>query len=100
MLSEISIRQLQEWRAYADLEPFDEERADIRAGTIVQAIRNTNRVRGQAPVKLTDCLLRFVEDEAPQTEDTRARAMAEVKAAMGMMVAQQRKAKRKAKAKA
>lgn len=61
MLRGMSARQFHEWRAYDDLEPFDEERADIRAGSIVQAIFATapGRRRGSPPIKLMDCVVRF-----------------------------------------
>lgn len=64
----MSIRQFQEWRAYADLEPFDEKRADYRAAQVEAAVLNsavliaTSRGRGKpkfGTVKLGDCLLRF-----------------------------------------
>lgn len=69
MLRQISTRQFAEWRAYADLEPFDEGRADLRAGQIVQAIVNSRptRGRGSRSVTLKDCVLRFVDrDPAPR----------------------------------
>jgi hypothetical protein len=59
MLRGMSARQFSEWRAYHDLEPFDEERADIRAGSIVQAIFSTSRRKGSPPIKLMDCVVRF-----------------------------------------
>lgn len=56
----MSIRQFQEWRAYADLEPFGEERDDLRAASIVQVLRNLfGRRKGQRPIPLEDCVLRF-----------------------------------------
>lgn len=58
MLSQITFRQLSEWGAYAELEPFDEERADLRAGSIVQAILNVNRGK-RRPYTLKDCVLPF-----------------------------------------
>ena len=59
MLSGMSIRHFQEWRAFADLEPFDEVRADYRSAQIVQAFYSIHRKKGAQPVKLQDCLLRF-----------------------------------------
>jgi hypothetical protein len=68
MLSQISTRQFQEWREYSDLEPWDEERADLRAATIVQAATNGTlalasvlaRRKGKPPtVALKDCVLAF-----------------------------------------
>ena len=93
MLRQISIRQFDEWRAYADLEPFDELRSDLRAASIVQAVRNTARGR-RRPQSLKDCLLLFGEQAAAPTPD---RAVAEVRATMGVLMAQQ-KAEKAAKA--
>ena len=85
MLRGMSARQFQEWRAYADLEPFDEERADLRAGSIVQAFLNTHgRRRGQRPYQLKDCVLRFgVADETPKTAE---QARAEVGNTMELLM--------------
>lgn len=70
MLGQISTRQFQEWRAYADLEPFDEERADLRSAQIVQAIFSVHRRKHQGPPKLKDCVLRFGEqDKVAATPD-------------------------------
>jgi hypothetical protein len=93
MLGQISIRQFDEWRAYADLEPFDEMRADLRAASIVQAVRNGYRGR-RRPQSLKDCLLLFGEQAAAPTPE---RAVAEVRATMGLLMAQQ-KADKAAKA--
>lgn len=71
MLRQISTRQLSEWRAYADLEPFDETRADLRAAQIVQALI-TAHSRRRVPLK--NCMLEFRETAtAPRSpEDARA----------------------------
>jgi len=72
MLRGLTARQFMEWRAYADLEPFDEERADLRAASIVQAIFNSPR-RKKDRLKLKDCLLAFGDDAEPiPPEKTRA----------------------------
>ncbi len=49
MLDEIPYPKLQEWRAYADLEPFDEERKDIRVASIVKALWDIARDKKQHP---------------------------------------------------
>lgn len=43
MLDRMSSHELSEWMAYANIEPFGEDRADLRAGTISSVIANTNR---------------------------------------------------------
>jgi len=63
MLRQITARQLQEWRVYADLEPFDEERADIRAASIVQAIFNSPRKKKDR-VTLKECMVTFGGSDA------------------------------------
>ena len=40
LLSEISSRELTEWAAYAQLEPFGDERADLRAGIVASTVAN------------------------------------------------------------
>ena len=40
LLAELSSRQIGEWLAYFQLEPFGEERADLRAGIIAAANAN------------------------------------------------------------
>jgi len=59
MLSEISIHTLREWRAYADMEPFDEYRQDLRNAHIVQAVRNANRGKNSKVWTLDECTLPF-----------------------------------------
>jgi hypothetical protein len=43
MLASITSRQLREWMEFYRLEPFGEERADLRAGIIASTIANVNR---------------------------------------------------------
>lgn len=43
MLHRIESRELTEWMAYAQVEPFGEERADLRAGIVAATIANANR---------------------------------------------------------
>ena len=85
MLASITARQFQEWRAYADLEPFDEERADYRAASIVQAVRNAFRGK-RPPVKLSDCVLPFEpkEVEAPDPAKAREQILQTMKALMAI----------------
>lgn len=43
MQQKISSREFTEWIAYYQLEPFGEERADLRMGIIASLIANSNR---------------------------------------------------------
>jgi hypothetical protein len=83
MLRGMTTRQFQEWRAYADLEPFDEVRADLRAASIVQTLINVlTRKKGQPGIKLEDCVLRFRTAPRP----TPASAQAEVRRTMEILM--------------
>lgn len=43
LLARIDSEELTSWQLYAELEPFGEERADLRAGIIAAVIANANR---------------------------------------------------------
>ena len=43
MLSRMDSRELAEWAAYYSVEPFGEERDDLRAGIVASVIANVNR---------------------------------------------------------
>jgi hypothetical protein len=43
LLERIDSRELSEWQIYFDMEPFGEERADLRAGIVAATIANVNR---------------------------------------------------------
>lgn len=43
LLARTDSRELAEWMAYAQLEPFGEEREDLRAGIVASTIANANR---------------------------------------------------------
>lgn len=43
MLARMTWDQLLTWSAFAEIEPFGEERADLRAGIIASTIANVNR---------------------------------------------------------
>lgn len=85
MLRGMTIRQFGEWRAYADLEPFDETRADLRAADIVRTLLNVFRKKGQPAVKLQDCVLRF--SGAPSRPFNAEKARADVRRTMEILMA-------------
>lgn len=89
MLGSITGRQFNEWRAYEELEPFGEVRADYRAASIVQALLNTrvNRPRGKPAIELKDCVVRFGLDAEtqPQSAEQAQRARAEIIRTMEML---------------
>lgn len=49
MMAKMSWRQYSAWQAYANVEPFGEERADLRAGIVASLIANVNRDTTQKP---------------------------------------------------
>jgi hypothetical protein len=51
---EITEREFLEWMAFYQLEPFGEERADVRAGIIASVIANVNRRKGAPPFTAKD----------------------------------------------
>lgn len=63
MLRYITAKQFAEWEAYAQLDPFDELRADSRAALIAQVLANIHRGKGQRAYMLKDFLLKFGELE-------------------------------------
>lgn len=66
MLSRIPSRLFSEWMAYYSIEPWGEERADLRAGHTTAAVSNTWRSRGQPLKEATDYILGY-EQEAKQS---------------------------------
>jgi Protein of unknown function (DUF4035) len=70
MLRQISWKQLHEWIAYAELEPFDETRADYRAASICTLLANINRNPKKQPraFEIQDFLLLFGEDKKPKKQ--------------------------------
>jgi hypothetical protein len=79
----MSSRQLSEWLAFFQLEPWGEERADLRAGIVASTVANVNRsAKRRKPYKPQDFMPRFdEEDETP--EESALRMMAQMKTALG-----------------
>lgn len=63
LLSRISSRELSEWRAYCALEPFGEERADLRAGIVASTMANVFRKSGTKPYKAQDFMPKFGKEK-------------------------------------
>lgn len=65
-------RDVSEWMAYASIEPFGEERADMRAGIIASVIANVNRdpKRRSQPFTPQD-FMPFIEREDPSVDLSR-----------------------------
>ena len=72
MLSEITSAQFAEWMAYSRLEPWGEDRDDLRTGIVASVIANSNRGKGKKPYKPQDFMPDFEpEDEAAAIERIR-----------------------------
>lgn len=59
MLHEITFEQFREWRTYANIEPFDETRQDLRTAHIVATLANLFRGKNKPSKPISDYLLRF-----------------------------------------
>ena len=80
MLAEMTSAQFAEWMAYAQLEPWGEERADLRAGIIASTMANSMRSKKGKPFKPQDFMPKF---EPEDEEVTAAKMMARMRAALG-----------------
>lgn len=83
LLDRISSRELSEWMVYAQLEPFGEARADLRAGIVASTMANTVRdpKRRKKPFGPEEFMPQF--DKEPQTPDEQKSHM-ETLAALGL----------------
>lgn len=75
MLEEITSRELSEWMAYNEIEPFGEDREDLRMGIIASTIANVNRASGKKPYKPQDFMPVF--KIGTETEAEAGRRLAE-----------------------
>jgi hypothetical protein len=65
MLNEITLDQFREWVAYAELEPFDEWREDVRNAHIVSTIAN---IVSNKNFSISDFILKFGDRGESQEE--------------------------------
>ena len=64
----MSAREFAEWMAYAKLEPFGEERADLRAGIISSVIAAVNTPKGKRRPKPSDVMPQFEKQRPSEAE--------------------------------
>jgi hypothetical protein len=64
----MSSLELSEWQAFYNLEPWGDERADLRSGLAASALCNLWTAKGSHRYKASDFLMNFEETE-PQTPD-------------------------------
>ena len=70
---EITSTEFAEWIAYSTLEPFGEERADLRSAIVACLIANTNRGKNQRPYKETDFMPKFGRKKQQTWQEMKAR---------------------------
>jgi hypothetical protein len=80
MLAEMTSAQFAEWIAYNKLEPFGEEREDLRMGIVASTIANANLPKGKKPYKPADFTPTF---EIETEDEAAARLIAQAFAALG-----------------
>ena len=64
----MSAEELEEWRAFYQIEPWGETRADLRAGSIAAPLLNAWTKKGSRRAKPSDWIMRF-EPKEPQDPD-------------------------------
>jgi len=79
-------RELSEWMAYNNLEPFGEERADARSGIVAATIANVHRGKNTRPYEPKDFMPKFgpAKEQTPDEMKSMAKlitSMYEAKAA-------------------
>ena len=56
----MTIREFNEWVLYAEIEPFEEQRADWRTAHVVATLVSIFRKKGSPAAKVKDYVLQFV----------------------------------------
>ena len=69
MLARMPAITFAEWMAFAKIEPFGEERADLRMGIIAAKLHNMWRGKNDPIAKPEDFMPKFEEDEPPSREE-------------------------------
>jgi hypothetical protein len=75
MLESIDSRELSEWIAYANVEPFGEDRADIRHGIACTVVANS-ALGSKGGARPADFIPRFGGSRRLSAEETRAKFQA------------------------
>lgn len=58
LLLTMSAKELTDWMAFSTIEPFGDERADLRTASIVQAVYSPHLKKGKS-LTLGNCMLKF-----------------------------------------
>ena len=65
-------KELTEWQAFSTIEPFGEERQDLRSAMIACTIANANRGPKTPAYKLEAFMLKFEPPKQQSTDDMKA----------------------------
>ncbi len=71
LLGVISSRELTEWIAFDQVEPFGDRRGDLQAGVVAATVANVNRAKGARAYNVTD----FVPEYGRKDEEVDAEAL-------------------------
>ena len=85
LLASIEMDELLDWMAYERLEPFGEERADVRSAIHTATLINVHRGQHSRPVTPSDVMPRF--DEAYVPQKSAEQNIAELARMMGAKIA-------------
>ena len=69
LLKEIDSKELSEWMAFYNIEPFGEFRADIRSAIIACTLANCNRGKNQSAFKISDFMPKFETETKNQSPE-------------------------------
>lgn len=71
LLSQITSRQFGEWMAYYNVEPFGDNRADLRSGILASVFANIYRKKGAKQYTPADFMPKFGCPYATRTKERR-----------------------------
>ncbi len=85
MLERVPSRLISEWMEYANLEPFGEERADLRAGIVASTMANVWRGKNGKAAKPGDFMPKFggEQPKEPQSLEQMKLAQMRISAVVG-----------------
>ena len=66
-MASLSSRQFAEWIAYYNVEPWGEERADVRSGVVASTVANIHRKKNTKPFKPID-FMPYLSEEREEME--------------------------------
>lgn len=74
MLARVDARELAEWEAYYSLDPWGQDRADLRAGTIAAVVANSRAAGGG--FKPSDFMPKYMPSPEQTENDMKAACQA------------------------